>query len=431
MRLGNRDKFFALGAEIVRSLSRFALGIAIARWLGPDAYGTFVVMLTVEIIFHTFCSALWAAPMASLAPGLPEPQRSGLVRTAVTRQWRGSALSALGALALAPWLLGQGVSPWQILAFMASIVLCGGLNLERSRVACAFRSKAGIAADLWSTGLPVVAVAAAYFLDFDIALVYWASRAAGALASCIALRSSVPVPTASDDAPVALEEFERMGRHMAVGSVANSVCTRVQPFVLASFATSLQLGLFGAAVALTGPMRMATAALSGVLRPRLALHFGTGNDAKGWLTSWITLGAVYGLGLVALVGAWLLGPFVCELAFGPEYPGLATLLLFATLHAALASGNSLLVVVIQVVVNAAVTAKMRIAVGAITLATVGPCVLYGGAAGAFGSLIVAEAVYAAIGAVVLVRARRERASNQALSPVEPQVDSVDHDRSAA
>lgn len=406
MKVSKSDKFFAFGAEILRSLSRFVLGVAVARWAGPEAYGPFVLMITAEVIVHTVCNSLWTTPMASLAPGAAEPDRSRLMRVAMARHWRGSAIGA-GALVLsAPLALDAGVTPLQFAAFLAAVLFAGGLNGTRARLSSSFRSSVAVPRDLWATLFPVAAVAAAWGAGFDVVLAYWASRAVGAAAASWSMSREVPCPT--DSGETDLEPFERMGRHMAVGSVANAVCARTQPFVLAALAAPIQVALFGAASALIGPMRMATMALSGVLRPRLALFFGGGDRRKGWLASSVAVGLSASAGIVAILACVFAGEWIGDLAFGDEYVGLAPLLIWAAVHGAAASVNSMLVVVIQIVKDAATTARMRVGVGILSLATVGPLSMTYGAAGAFGSLVAAELLYTAIGVAVLVTGERRR-----------------------
>lgn len=405
----NTDKYYALSSEAMRSLARFVLGVVVARWAGPEIFGTFVIMVTVEVVVHTICNSLWATPMASLAPGLPEPGRSRMMHEALRRHWRGSAVAALLSLGIAPYILANGMEVSHVIAFTLAVFFTGGLNGTRARVAGAFQSKAGLLSDSWATLLPVGAVVWAQLAGGDVILVYLLSRAASAALSAWRLHVKVPLRHAAG--AIDMGPFQRMGKHMAVGSVANSVCTRVQPFVLASAASAIELGMFGAASALVGPLRMATAAMSGVLRPRLALHFGGGKVSRGWKTALAALGLASIGGMIFCLGALVAGQWVGRLAYGSSFEGIGLLLVWAALHASLGSINALLVVVIQIVDSAATTAKMRISVGVLAIATVGPFVVQWGARGAFGSLILAEAVYSLVGAVVLVRVSRAKSGH--------------------
>ncbi len=401
---GNKDKYFALGSEALRSLSRFALGILVARWLGPEGYGVFVLLLTAEIVIHTLANSLWATPMASLAPGLPEPARSGMMRVAGRRQWIAcaiaGALSALGA----GLTVSDSVGLATLAGFGLSVAFGGGLLGVRARVSASFRSREAAVADGVATFVPVAAVVAAAFLNGDVAATYWLSRAISQ--GVVALWIERRLPLRPMESALDLAEFHEMGRYMAIGSFANSVCTRVQPFVLAAVATPIQLGLFGAALSVMGPLRMGTAALSGVLRPRLALHFRGGNESRGWKTVAASLGIVGGFGLLTCLTVALFGEWLGTLAFGERFVGLGPLLVWSSIYALLASVNSIIVVVIQVVDSAARTAKLRILASAVSLATIAPLAILYGAQGAFASLVLSEAFYATAGAVLLRSAKR-------------------------
>ena len=37
------DKYFAIGGEAIRSLTRFAFGVLVARWAGADAFAACLV----------------------------------------------------------------------------------------------------------------------------------------------------------------------------------------------------------------------------------------------------------------------------------------------------------------------------------------------------------------------------------------------------
>ena len=411
---GNKDKYFALGSEALRSLSRFALGILVARWLGPDGYGVFVLLLTAEIVIHTLANSLWATPMASLAPGLAEPMRSGMMRVASKRQWHACAVAGASAALVAAIALGDSLNFLTLAGFGLSVALGGGLLGVRARVSASFRSREAAIADAVATFVPVAAVISAALLGGDVAATYWLSRALSQGAVALWIERALPLRRLGPAPDLA--EFREMGRYMAIGSFANSVCTRVQPFVLAAVATSHQLGLFGAALSVMGPLRMGTAALSGVLRPRLALHFRGANPSQGWRTVALSLGIVSAFGVATCLIVALFGEWLGSLAFGERFTGLGPLLVWSSVYALLASANSIVVVVIQVVDSAARTAKLRILASAVSLATIGPLAILYGAQGAFGSLVLSEAFYFAAGMVLLARAKRSSMADEGKDP---------------
>ncbi|MEM7309604.1 MAG: hypothetical protein AAF682_23215 [Planctomycetota bacterium] len=404
------DKLYAFGAEGLRSATRFALGIAVARWAGADAYAIFVLLLTAEVVVHTLANSAWAMPMTTLAPGQDEPQRSALIRHAARRHVCASVLSGPLLLALGP-LLAPGAGWAVYLGCALAVAATGVLNFYRNWLGAVFRSRSMFWADLFSNGLPLAAVGVAWFHG-DVVLAYWYARGLGALLAVALMARAAPrspLHGARPD-PGALGSFGDMGRHMLVGSLANAACSRSQPFVLAAVATTAGISLFGAANTLIGPARMLSMALSVVLRPRLSLHFRAGNDDAGWRTT------LKGLGLASLAGVGLLALFlvagesIARLVFGPSFAGLERVLPWAGAYALTAAVTGVLAIVIQTMDGAKKTAQLRIAAGAVSLALTFPGCFFFGAPGAFGSLFASELLYAACAGHHLRGLRRARAA---------------------
>lgn len=392
---GKKDKYFAFATEIGRSLGRFALGILVARAADTDAYAGYVLLLTAEVVVQAFCSSLWVTPMLSLAPGMDEPQRSRLIAFATQRNWVGGAIASLTLLLLMPIAGDEGVSTAHFLAFALGLFLWNGTAGVRARLQGTFQSKGVLYADVFWTLISVGGVGVAYLLDWDILLWFWLSRAVGCVVAVAWMTRAAPVPVA-DEAPD-VERFNVMGRDMAFGSLANSACARSQPFVLAAVAAPAQLAAFGAATALVGPIRMAAVALSGVLRPRLALHFGRGDRKSGWNAVVRASAMLGGGGSLGIVLALLIGDTMAEFALGERFATLGGILAWAVAYSTIASINATLVVAIQIADSARTTAAMRLGAAILSMALVVPLAMTHGAVGAFASLVIAEVGYTAVG----------------------------------
>lgn len=405
MKLGNPDKFWAFGGEVGRSATRFLLGILVARWAGPEVYGIYVLLITVEVILHTVANSIWAVPMGTIAPALESEPRKALIAHAVRRHWQATWASGLALLLSMPFALAH-MPTSHYLAFAATVVLAGGLNIRRAQMVTSFRAQPMFFCDFGTTLFPIVAVGVAWFTSRDVVLAFWASRAIGSALSIVALKFVAPIEAGAAD--VDLTRMKSMGKHMLLGSMANSVCSRVHPFVLAAVATPLQLGVFGAANALLGPMRMLTMAVAGVLRPRLALHFGQNGGKKGWLVTTVAFGVMGVGGVVGTLGLVFLGTLVAELVFGGEFEGLGRLLPVAAVYATIASINNVGAVVIQTIDSAKTTTKLRTWSGVLSILLVWPACAGWGEFGAFYSLILAEGYYLVAGGMRILSVKRER-----------------------
>ena len=396
---GRLDKYFAFGAEIVRSLSRMALGVLVARWAGPESYAVFVLLLAVEVIVHTATNSLFAMPAATLAPGLAREERDALLRVGAHRHGAVTLLACVLALPLVP-LLARDAGVAVYLGFAATLGLAGVQNYLRTWLSATFRARGMFAAELPSTLLPAGVLALlAWSGGHDLMAAYWWLRALGATVSVLWMLCSVVGESSDAEPPEGTARgLTRMGRHMFLGSLANSVSSRLQPFVLAMVATAADIGVFGAASTFVGPLRMQSVALASVLRPRLALHHGR-RDRRAALRA-VALGLLLscgaGLGLTVLF--LLAGEELARLVFGEAFAvPLAGVLPWAASYASLAGGTAILAIVLQTVDSAATTARLRAMAGAVSLGLLFPFCAKWGPTGAFSALLFAEVLYAVYG----------------------------------
>lgn len=393
------DKYFAVGAEALRSLTRFVLGILVARLAGPSSYGVLTIMLSIEILVLSVIAAYWITPMISLAPGLGDEGRKlvheALRRNARACRWVGLFVAVGAALVSAEidWFTAAG--------FGLTMTATGLLAAERGRMAAEFRTKLGLVPEIPALALPLAALCVHGSLGGDTLMIYWCSRAAGALISAVWVRSVVgPLEAADAD----LTDLRAMGKHMASGSVANAMSSRSQPILLDTMVSSAGVGAYGAATALTGPLRMAAVSLSAILRPRLAAHVGRSDRKAAVRSLAMGLGIVGAGGLAGLVACLVMGEFAVEMLLGPAYASVAGLLVLATFATTLASINSIMVVAIQVLDSAATTARLRLYVGGLAVILVLFMGHEWGAAGALGSIIVAESCYLVVATMVVLKA---------------------------
>ena len=72
----HRHANWAFLDQSVVSGSNFIIGILLARFLGPEAFGVFVLLQSVMLYVNSFQGALIFQPMMSAAPQLVEQERS-------------------------------------------------------------------------------------------------------------------------------------------------------------------------------------------------------------------------------------------------------------------------------------------------------------------------------------------------------------------
>ncbi len=111
---------------------------------------------------------------------------------------------------------------------------------------------------------------------------------------------------------------ETHGRSILIGSLSNSACSKVAPFVLENIGGLIAVASFGATWTLLGPLRMISGAINGILRPRLALYINSGNieGFNGLLQ--LALISIVIVGSFGTLATAFIGPFLIEVLFDPS-----------------------------------------------------------------------------------------------------------------
>lgn len=391
---GKKDKFYALADSAGRSLFRLLSAILIARLCGPAMYAVFVLCITIETVATAIPNAVNLSPMLSIGPGLDDSCREGFLWRVARRHVRWSLwLAMLGGLC-APLVVAEHIRIWTWFAFAAALFASGAVNAARSRQQARFRSRSVFWADFGGLALPVLVALSLQSAPPDVLLAgYFAAMAVGLGAAAVAMNREVPARV--DVPPDVMNRFRSMGPPMATGSVANSVCSRVQPFVLQAAAGAGAVGVFGAAATTIGPMRLLAMALCNVVRPRFALFAGTANQAGAWRMLNKVCLLLAGFGIVGVAGAWLLGEWLVGLVFGAEFAVVGEILPLAFVFASLEATAAVMVVALQTLCeNGAATAtRLRVGVSVLALVVVWPACSYAWAAGAFTALCATELLF--------------------------------------
>lgn len=391
---GKTDKIYGLADSAGRSLFRLISAIIVARLCGPSMYAVYVLCITIETVATAIPNAVNLSPMLSIGPGLPDEYRESFLYRVAKRHLRWSFLLACIGIGFAPLLVEESLSFWTWAAFGCALFTSGILNGARSRQQARFRSRSVFWADFVGMGLPLLAITMCFGAAPDVLLTaYFGAMAVGFLIATFALNRQRPEPV---EVPAeVMTRFAKMGPPMATGSVANSICSRVQPFVLQGAAGAAAVGVFGAAATTIGPMRLLAMALSSVVRPRLALHAGRGNQPAAWTMLNKVCCLLGACGLAGVLGAWIIGEWLILTVFGPEFAIVGQLLPLAFVFAGLEATAAIMVVALQTLhENGAATAtRLRVGVSVLALIIVWPACYYASAAGAFTALCATELLF--------------------------------------
>jgi len=401
-----RDKLFATAATATRALGRLGLSVGVARAFGAESFATYALLLVVETIALTLSCSRAQGPLMTLAPGQEPALQGALLRALGLRLLRDVACGGLVLLALAPW---SGLPSEVLLAFAAST---GGACLARLgqgwRLAT-FAAQRVFLSELVASGLPLSVCALALGgllpnLESPLALLYVASAVGQALALVCLWERPAGGPLPAELAA----EAAGMARAMLAGSCVYSACSRLQPFALGHLRGLSAIAPFAAALTVAGPLRVFSAAVDVVLRPRLAA-------ASPELRSPLLVRALCVQLAAALVALGVLafgGDFALDLLYGGVIPGLQGCALLAALYVGVESLGSTLTVAAQVegAAGARRATRTRVLASALSLLALGPAIWLGGAHGALLQLAGVEALFAAL---MLIGLRTARAASQA------------------
>mgnify|MGYP006086425699 CR=1 FL=1 len=410
--VGNTDKFYSMADSGILSLGRLAVGVVLARVAGAEAFGEFVLLTTIGVIIMSLVTAKYFTPMIVLTSGALDVGKGRVIG------WFKARLLRVHLVGIVLGVTGLTVvnffdfDLWIYLAFIASTLSGLELCFYRSRMQSEFRMRRGLNADILGL-LSMGGVMYLMWFHFDRpALGFWIGSSIGSGCAIFLMRRCLPENRDANIGSIELEKTElmettRMGNSMFVGSMANSICSRVQPFVLASVGGTIAVATFGVAWSFLGPIRMLTASLTGVLRPRLAKF----RQKEDWVAfnrysrlSCRTLGVV---GAVGVVIAAVLGPNIAVFVFGEPMRSAGYLLPIAFAYATLDAVTTVQMISIQAkgASGAAWATKQRIHVAVLSLVLIGPSCYYFEGWGAFGALLVSESVY-------LLKARRMLAGGE-------------------
>jgi len=387
------DKHFSFADTVVRSISRFAVAMLMARLIGRNGYSLFVLLTAVELTFISIANSLYVAPMLVLAPGRSPEVRDGLYRLVGRKLSRLAAGVIIVGLVLLPVLAWRGVPVTLVVGFLLNVVALSYLQAARGRLSAEFRSHRSLCADTVAVLFVLAGLGVVSTLGLAALNVYWWLSAVGGLAALL-ITGAVGTNLGSVS-PDLSERYGSMGRHMAVGTASNTLCSRAQPFVLAFAGGPWVVSAFGAAATFVGPIRLLSMSISGLLRPRFSLYVNRHNPQRLRRLFGLTIVGFGMFGAVSLCVSLVAGEALIRLAFGPEFGGMRKLLPWAVIFASVEAVGATVVILVQSALpnGAAVATRWRIAALVVSSIVIWPASVSWGAAGAFAATSVVESIF--------------------------------------
>ena len=318
-------------ARVARGLFRLAILFIGARVLGPDQFGSYALLLTVnEILLFVSGGGFIDYLTREGARDLAQGYRSAVRLT----QLRWLYLAGLIALSLPVlWLLRY---PHAILVdsiLLSSALFPRAINESGKgllRAARAFRRF------LWvelAEGATLVGFGSILLLrGIGIRGLIWAELAAALVGAMIAFRLMVPLlPTRSTATMPAWREGIRKTIAFNIYPLIVDVYDRIDIVLLSKLAGNVAVGLYVMPYRILPMLQVLPYGLMGVLLPTLSAGKPNGGDKE---TSSQALGLLYASALLFILGAMLLSETGIAFALGPRYQGSATalqILIWATL----------------------------------------------------------------------------------------------------
>lgn len=393
---GHLDKWWGVATVGLNSLFRLVFSVAIARAGGPDVFAVFVGLTTAEIVANSVLSSAVVTPMVSIAPAVHGDRRASFLRLCLRRNHRAAALLALVSMMAAPLATRLGVDAAVHAAFCAYLFVWLAGNGTGGALAAGFRNSRAAAADVLGYSIQLGGTSIAWYTGAPLLLMFFSAGVVGHGLAWWWMEAAIPRAAAGADGGV-VARARVLGRDIAIGSIANSLCSRTQPFVLAWSGGPHSVSAFGAAQTFVGPVRTLATALGEVLRPRLAVYSRRpGGELEAERSLRRCLVVVGGIAIAMFAIAAVLAEPLTGFVFGSAFVAVADVLPWAALFAGAASIVSILVVAMQLRSSRGAFAASRLRIGAavLSLLAVFPACALDGARGAYAAMAATEVLFA-------------------------------------
>lgn len=327
---------WVLTDQVMVSGLNFLTGVLLARFLGVEGYGQFVLLYSVLLYGHTLYVALIVAPMMSIAPQVnSDVEQTNYLKGMITLQLLFSFL-----LSLIVFVLGSGVEKWypswnlgEKLLPLAISILCFQLQDWLRRYYFIYRKgKAVFINDVISYGGQIALLFLFYrFEQLSIANAFWAI----AVSSAIAFVLGVVTENISPGWAYASQAFQQSwqsGRDLLLAGQINWAGSQGILLFGASILGAKAAGGIRAAQNIVGPLNILFQAMENIIPIRAAQHYAQ-NQLTG-LTVYLKKISLLGGLLLAVpcITIALFSKALMELTYGKAYAVFAVLITWQVVY---------------------------------------------------------------------------------------------------
>ncbi len=330
----HRHANWALTDQAVVSGSNFVTGVLLARVLGPEAFGMFVLMQALMLYVNSFQGALIFQPMMSAAPQLEGADRDHYLQGVFALQivLSGFLGIAVSVVALFAHVFGLeklvGLDTAAIAALVAALLAFQLQDWQRRYYFVQENARAAFANDIISYGGQVLLLTAATLNGkLTIASAFWVIAATSFLAFAVGFISSRMTPVFSH-ARAVLREGWRTGRDYLMAWQLQWLGTQGVLLLGATAVGAQAAGGVRAAQNIIGPINILFQAMENVVPVVAARRFAQhGLAALDRYILRITLAGSALLLPILLALTVLSGPLT-HLLYGDRYAGSAVLVIW-------------------------------------------------------------------------------------------------------
>jgi O-antigen/teichoic acid export membrane protein len=326
---GRRQTMLVLGDQIIVSGANFAAGLILARFLGPDGFGQFVLAYNIILFVSGIQIALIISPMMVIGPTLTKERRQEYYTAVLLQQLLCCAVFGVAILATGH-IANHFVPQWGLESLLWALIFAmfGFICQDFSRRYLFVRDSAGaaLANDLITHGLKVALLAG---LGVTVALnvknAFWIVAFASAAGTLLAImlsrsRHSLTWPGYSALSRVNYQHWN-FGKWLLANSIIYWSSSQLIIYMAGAVISAAAVGNISAALNVVGAANILFLAMENLVPSRAARMYALrGQDGlTRYLRRVIVRGGFGTLSLVAVAGYW--SEFWLELFYGTAYKG--------------------------------------------------------------------------------------------------------------
>lgn len=316
-----RSTVSQLGAKVVHLLLNAVSTLAILRYLAPEAYGTYVLVLTITTLAGVVAD--FGLPKLAVRELLVPDQDQGAVVGTVVAVRFALAVAAIGAVQLVLLAFQQSPS-----AHLAGLIASLGILVEavlgivvtvfHARFAQEYEAVVRVVSEALETGLVLALIARGVSLPWLFVPPLVGLLVGVVLATSWASRRFDLRPRFERDR---VREIVREALPLGPALMIGVLYLKLDSFVVAALLPSADLGVYGAAYQPIEYLFLGSAVFINVLFPLVAGAWGAGETARFAVLYRRGTELLLVLMLAVPVTALVVAPEVVELAFGEAYAG--------------------------------------------------------------------------------------------------------------